>query len=420
MSTGSILNIDKIFKTMSNMTNESKRHLVGKYDKKLEEQYETDFTQSIYHYNSNKPICSNKFNFSPDGTKCKMCNSFSFLFDDGEIIPDEQIIIESGFFKGKRLMIKRFPNCETQFGKYRYGPVDLNSNLISINKIIKRQRMINESCEASHKFAISTLINTSEFPFKSNILCSWVCEYTNLVLFVSKDNLIKTLFTEKMMKDIFFQIFILSGTDTISHGSPSYENTSVMNEKSSYKMNGKKIDMDYTLFIEPCKYSSFTVDYANRKLYFVGKDSIRNIEEPNWNINYNLTNNKNIRVKLTDNPSMKDYLSMRVPSLNVSTELMNYIRFTGINVFPQLYFFLYVTIFLLNKSFYDLFTSSSIYTEFSKLFLENDLDNYLKIINENMGKELNEDEIVQLLIDCNLKIRLDLIPLLGSYMINLY
>ena len=65
--------------------------------------------------------------------------------------------------------------------------------------------------------------------------------------------------------------------------------------------------------------------------------------------------------------------------------------------------------------FYDVFIKSNIYEKFAKIFLDGDLIKYMTKISENFGKELDEDQIVQLLIDADTRIRLDSIQLLCNY-----
>lgn len=417
MNCGSIINSDEIFRKLATASGETKRWLVGKYS--TGDTYETDFTQSVYRYNGHS-ICSNKFDFSVEGTKCYWCNTFSFLFDDGEIIPDVPIVIESGVFKGTRIMIKRYPKCQSIFGKYKPDRVNFTSNLIPINDMIEKQRMINQSCEISHKLAISSLINSSEYPFKANIIGAWLCDTTNIIQRVSEHTLMETVFTDRMMRNTFFQLFVLAGTNLISHGSPSHKVLSIMNEMCTYNVGQKKIEMNTTLFVEPGRYSSFAVDYNKRRLFFVGNESSSDIVEPDWNIEYNLSNCVKGTVKLTKSPCIPEYLQMRVATIRVTHEIMEYIRKTGVNVFPSLYLFIYITIILLNRSFYNAFVQSNLYEPFTKIFIEDDLSKYLTLINNNIGNDLDENQIIQLLIDSELRIRLDANRILGGLIISLY
>lgn len=417
MSCGSILSTDQIFRKLSDITLETKRRLVGKYV--TGDLYETDFTESIYHRHGT-PICSAKFNFSPDGPKCLWCNTFSFLFEDGEIIPDVPIEIESGSYKGKKILIKRYPRLETVFGKYKPSRAEYHSILIPVRDTTQRTRMINQSCDISHKVAISSLINSSEFPFKSNILGAWVCENTNTVEVYPELKLNEIVFNDRMMRNTFFQIFVLAGTSIISHGSPSSSSLMVLNERTTYQMGQKKIDMNSTIFVEPGKYSSFAVDYNNRRLFFVGKDSPDSVPEPQWRMEYVLSTDKKLPTQIIASPSIPEYLSMRIPVIRPNIEMMQYIRLTGINVFPILYLFLYVTILLLNRTFHDLFINSDLYNAFIKIFIEDDIKKYMNVVGQNIGRTLNEDEVLQILINSDVRLRLDGIRMLGGLIAPLY
>ena len=418
MSCGCAANSDKIFEKLGISSYETKRWLVGKYSG-VGDTYETNFEKSVYKYNG-QSICRNKFNFTIEGTKCYWCNSFSFLFEEGEIIPDHPILIESGVFRNRRIVIKRFPLCQSVFGKYIPDNILFTSRLLSVIDVIKRQRMINQSCDVSHKLAIASLINNSEFPFKSNILGAWLCEYSNTVEILAPQTLMNTIFTDKMMRNTFFQLFVLSGTNLFSHGSPSNKNISILNERSKYQLGNTKLEMETTIFIEPETYSSFAADYNNRRLYFVGKESETNVREPNWRIQYKFNTCSKIPLTLTKSPCLLEYLSMRIASIKVTHELMNYVRKTGVNVFPPLYLFLYITIFLLNRSFFETFTRSNLYEKLSNIFLDDDLSKYMVVINANIGNDLNSDQIVDLLIESDIKIRLDSLQMLGCSIAPLY
>ena len=178
--------------------------------------------------------------------------------------------------------------------------------------------------------------------------------------------------------------------------------------------------METTIFIEPETYSSFAADYNNRRLYFVGKESETNVREPNWRIQYNFNTCSKIPLTLTKSPCLLEYLSMRIASIKVTHELMNYVRKTGVNVFPPLYLFLYITIFLLNRSFFETFTRSNLYEKLSNIFLDDDLSKYMVVINANIGNDLNSDQIVDLLIESDIKIRLDSLQMLGCSIAPLY
>lgn len=435
MSCGSILSTDQIFRKLSDITLETKRRLLGKYV--TGDKYETDFTQSIYHRDG-VPICSNKFNFSPDGPKCLWCNTFSFLFDDGDIIPDTPIEIETGVYKGTKILIKRYPRLledsgnlypksltsekqeKTVFGKYKPLSVNYSSALIPVRNTTEKTFMVNQSCDISHKIGISSLINSSEFPFKSNILGAWLCEYIHTVETCPDRKLSNIVFNDRIMRNTFFQLFVLSGTSIISHGAPCSDCIMVSNERTSYSMGQKKIDMNTTILIEPSKYSSFAVDYNNRRLFFVGKDSPDSIQEPHWQIEYILTNENKLPTQIVASPAIPEFLSMRIPVIKPTFEMMQYIRLTGINIFPILYLFLYVTILMLNPSFYDLFVKSDLYDAYVKIFIEDDIKKYMNIVSQNVGRVLNPDEVLQILIDSEVRLRLDGIRILGGLIAPLY
>ena len=157
-----------------------------------------------------------------------------------------------------------------------------------------------------------------------------------------------------------------------------------------------------------------------RRLFFVGKDSPDSIQEPHWQLEYVLTNDRKLPTQIVANPTIPEFLSMRIPVIKPTVEMMQYIRLTGINIFPILYLFLYVTILMLNPSFHDLFVKSDLYDAYVKIFIEDDIRKYMNIVSQNVGKTLNADEVLQILIDSEVRLRLDGIRMLGGLIAPLY
>lgn len=413
-----ITKTDDIFRKLNEISNETKRWLIGKYF--TEAKYTTDLTKSIPSYNG-ESICHRKFNFTTEGTRCFWCNTFSLLSTDGEIYPGIPISIECGSYRGQKLIIDQYDKNSVPFGTYEPDDITLTSHLLNIEKTVVKQRMINRSCDASHSIAISSLINASQFPFKSRILGGWICDKVNLIkLLPMPGNISEILFTPEMAKDIFFQLFFIAGTDSFNHGSPASRHLFVANIPTKFTVGKKEIKMGFTLMIDPDRYSSFSVDYNGRKLYFVGKHSVDTIREPNWNIDFIIGCDNSGRAKITKSPCLKKYLSSRILTLSPSVEIMNYIRLTGINVFPQLYFFLYITIALLNKSFFDSITNNGVLNLIKKIFIDEDYDKYIDIIKSNQNKILSEDEILNLIIVSGVRIRLDLFEILNVDVLELF
>lgn len=414
MSLNCIVNCNDIFTELNKLSLETRRYLLGKYE--TTPTYQTDFSKIVPKHSGEKK-CHLKFNFTVNGPRCFWCNTISLLTKDGDIIPNENIQIKSGTYKGQIITISKHNIPDIPFGTYR--PIEFNykSHLNIINRTISRQRMVNCSDESSHDIAISSLINSdSNLPFKSRTLGAWICDDVNVLKLVpTLGNFNVVNFNHEMMKNTFFQLFVLSATDSFSHGSPSSTNMWISNFPNSFPVgNGKKINMVTTLFLDPGIYSSYTVEYNDRRLYFVGKSSQLDIKEPNWNIGFKFDHGSGNCDNLTKSPCMKSYLEERISTIIPSMEIMNYIRFTGINVFPQIYFFIYMTIALLNRSFYNLFINSEALNIFKKVFLQGDYERYINVINQNIGQNKTADEIIQLLILSRIEIRHDTISLIKS------
>ena len=287
------------------------------------------------------------------------------------------------------------------------------------------ERMINKSCDASHNISISSLINASPVPFKSRILGGWICDNVNTVKILSTPGNIKNVtFNELLTKDILFQIYVLSATDYFNHGSPSSDHLFISMIPNNFDIGGgKKINLSCILFIDPDRYSSYFTEYNGRKLHFVGKHSSEKLEEPSWNIEY-IIGMPSKGIQITKSPIIKSYASNRVVIFKPTIDIINYIRTSGINIFPQLNFFLYLTILLTNRSFYNIFISGKMNDILKKICIiddnSNDYEKYIDVIKENFDRDLNADQIVELIINSNIRIRYDLIQLISSNIIELY
>ena len=412
--TNCIVNSNDVFTEMSKLSLETRRYLLGKYE--TTPSYETNFTKITPKYCGEKK-CHLKFNFTVDGPRCFWCNTMCLLTESGEIIPNEPIPIKSGTYKGQIITVNQYPIPEIPFGTYKPINTNHNSHLNTIRRTVSRQRMVNCSDRSSHDIAISSLLNSDpNLPFKSRTLGSWICDNVNVLKLIPTLGTFNTCsFTSEIMKSTFFQLFVLAATDSFSHGEPSTSNMWISNFPTIFPVDKtRKINMTTTVFLDPSIYSSYTVEYNDRRLYFVGKDSQADIKEPDWNIDFKFNAGKSYCENLTKSPCMKSYLNERISTILPSMELMNYIRFTGINVFPQFYFFIYMTIALLNKSFHENFMKSEALKIFQKTFLEYDYIKYMDTINSHLGENKSADGIIQLLIDSGIRIRHDTITIIKS------
>lgn len=414
-----ILNVNDLIGKLCSNNNEIKRWILGKYNQ--ETPFCTDLTKCVPIYNGVK-ICHKRFSFTQNGPKCPWCNSFCLLTDDGEIVSGEEIKIQTGSMIGQKIIVYKYERKNNPFGLYEPDTPIISSHLSNIKNNITRQRMINKSCDVSHYLAISALINTLDAPYKSRCMGGWVCDTVNIVKIVPNLGTIYSMnFTQQTMKDIFLQVYLLSNSESFNHGSPSTDTFSFNSYVSKTQIiQGKFYNMNITLLVEPDKYSSFFSSYNGRNLYFVGKDSNLTINEPNLNIEYRI-GEKNILYsraffRLSDNPCMSEYIAARITTFKPTYELVNYIRHTGLNPFPPLNLFLYLTILLTNRSFYDEFCTSNFFNMISELLTKEESLRYFTKIRENFGKKLSADEILNILITSDIKIRIDSIYLLGSVM----
>lgn len=412
---------DNIFSKLSEMSTEIKRSLLGKYFTGTD--FKTDLSKVIPIYKGER-ICHKRFNFTLDGGRCFWCNTFSLLTSDGNIISDQPIPIEYGSFRGQRLVISKSEIPNVPFGTYEKHEIRFVSHILNIERMFNMERMINKSCDTSHSIAISSLINSSPVPFKSRILGGWICDEVNTVkMLPTPGNIRNVTFNELLSKDVLFQIYVLSGTDYFNHGSPSANHLFIAAIPNDFDAGGgKKIKLSCILFVDPDRYSSYFTEYNGRKLHFVGKHSTEQIEEPNWNIEY-IIGMPSRGSQLTRSPMIKSYSSNRVAIFRPTMNMINYIRTSGINVFPQLNFFLYLTILLTNRSFYNIFINSKMNDILRKICIiddNNDYEKYITIIRENFDRDLNADQIAELIISSQIRIRYDLLQLISSNIIGMY
>lgn len=411
-----ISNIDELIDNFNNIINESRRHIAGKYTKVVK--YSTDMTSSVPHYKGEK-ICHHKFDFTDKGTRCKYCNTFCLLSEDGEIVSGREITVNAGKIAGYKLIVTQYPLTSTRFGYYEPDILIVDSHVSTINRLLSRQRMINKSCDVSHIISISLLINSNLFYFKTPLLGMWICDNVNIVTYKSNPgSLMDIRFNNKLMLDVLFHVLNISMNETFNHGSPSCNDISFSNEKITLKVGKEDKIINIKMFITPGVYSSFKVNYENRNTFFVGPHSVSEIIEPNWNINH-IIGVKNKGQSVSGSPCMEEYNRNILTVFRPSKEIVNYIRLTGINVFPQLNFFLYLTIALLNSSLFNCFCSHQLFEECETIFVNGEeFNTYISLVRENLDSKLSADEIVDLLVRSNISIRSDVMTVFSTIIVK--
>lgn len=396
---------DDVFRKLSDISTETRRWLVGKYSPKGP--YSIDFTKTVPIYKGAE-ICHLEFDFTVDGPKCKWCNSVCLLTSDGRINNGEIIPIKSGSYRGQEIVVYKYPVPEVEYGKYETIPSQIKSDMNSIRNICKRQWLQNKSDNTSHDIAISCLLNSNNYPFRSRTLGAWVCKDVNIVKLAPTLGSFKTaIFTSDLFKNVFFQLYMLSIIGVFSHGDPNANVMYISNIPSSFDVGGRKIPMTSTLFLDISEYSSYMMDYDGRFLFFVGKEHEFTTIEPDWNLKFTMTTDKVFPKQHTKSPSKPSYLANRMTTFVPSLDIMNYIRKTGVNVFPHLYFIIYMTIVLMNQTFYNLYNSSPAKEIYKSIFVGDDYDRYMEIISSYIGQTPTCDEIILLLANENIHIRDD-------------
>lgn len=416
MSSECITKADDFFKRMFEISNETRRWLVGKYNPKGN--FDIDFEKVIPIYKG-PHICERQFDFTVDGTRCQWCNALCLLTKDGNFIDREHIPIRSGSYRGQELQVFKYPIPDVPFGTYKTIPVQIKSDMNKIRDFCKRQWLQNQSDNVSHDIAISSLLNSNNYPFRSTTLGAWICNEVNLIKLVPTLGSFKNaIFTPDLFKNTFFQLYMMSMIGVFSHGNPNANVLYLSNIPSLFDAGGKKISMTSTLFMDLSEYSSYTMDYDGRFLYYIGKSHNFKIKEPDWNLEFTMTNNKVIPRQHTKSPSKASYLSSRMTTYVPSIEIMNYIRQTGINIFPHMYFIIYMTIVLLNSSFYELYNRSSARNIYSKIFIDGEYTKYMDMISRHQGETPSCDEIIGMLAAENIHIRDDLLEYIKNEMIG--
>ena len=405
MSSQAMLKSDDFFKKLMENSVETRRWLVGKYSAKGN--YNIDLTKSIPIYKG-QDICHQEFNFTIEGTRCPWCNSLCLLTKNGNFNNGDVILIKSGSYRGQEITVYKYPIPEKEFGTYETVQFQNRSHMNVIRNTYKRQWLQNRSDNISHDIAISSILNSYNYPFKSRTLGAWICKDVNLVKLVPSLGSFKTaIFTQDLFKNTFFQLFMLSMIGSFSHGDPNANVLFLSNINSSFEIGSRKIPLSSTLFMDLSEYSSFAYDYDGRYLYFVGKEHDFNVSEPNYNLEFTMTTNNVTPKQHTKSPCKTSYLKSRMVTFIPSIEVMNYIRKTGINVFPHMYFVIYMTIALLNRTFYDIYKNSNAKTIYMSIFVNDDYERYISLIELHLGETPTCDEIITMLQSNNIHIRDD-------------
>lgn len=414
-----IINAEKLFESISNMTNEIKRTILGRYEK--DKYYSTDLTKCIYIYNGcNK--CNNKISFTNVLSQCKYCESFSLLTEDGMISDNKEIVIQTGQYKGIRIVINKFPRCNSpRIGLYEYKPIVNKSLLLTTIIPSNTSRLISNSCNVVHHIVMSVLLNSLQLSIKSSIFGTWVCETINTVSYSPiYGNLYNATFTKKLFYDVFLQMMILSQANNFFIGDVDTDTFSFGNFHSKYVFQSKKeYNVEITLFIKPNEYSAFKLlNYEGKDLMITGPNTLVEVDEPNWGFYESFSGHSDMYprsfYRLTNNPSMSDYVKKRIILFKVNQPIIDYIRKTGINALPTLNLVKALTVLLLNRSFYECFVASPLFDRFKKIFTDDNFDKYITIIHSNFGRRLSADDINNLLINSDVGFRFD-----GYYIFSL-
>lgn len=412
-----ITKADDLFRQLNENLNETRRWLVGKYSPKGN--YNINFDKATPKYDG-PPICTREFDFTPKGPRCHWCNSLCLLTKDGHFVDKEIIQIKSGSYRGQEIQVFKFPLLkDSSFGSYNTIQPQTKSDMNNIRNICKRQWLQNQSDNVSHDIAISCLLNSANYPFRSTTLGVWMCEDINLIKFVPTLGSFKTaIFTPDLFKNTFFQIYMMSMIGSFSHGNPNANCFYVSNMPSSFDVPGKKIQMGSTVFMDMCEYSSYSMDYDGRFLYFTGKAHDFTVEEPEWKLEFSMTNDKLVPRQHTKSPCKPSYLTCRMTTFVPSISIMNYIRSTGVNVFPHMYYIIYMTILLMNQSFFEVYNKSSAKTIFSKIFIDSEYEKYIDMISKHFGETPSCDDIITMLSEANIHIRDDTLEFIKSDMVT--
>lgn len=411
-----ITKVDDFFKKLYEVSAETKRWLVGRYS--TEQNHIIDFEKSIPIYKGPE-VCHHQFDFTTDSPRCMWCNSLCLLtkegnFENGDIIP-----IKSGSFKGQEIKVNKYPVPTIPFGRYETIQPQVKSDMNVIRNVCKRQWLQNKSDDVSHDIAISCILNSFNYPFRSTTLAGWICKDINLIKLVpTLGSLKNAVFTVDLFKNTIFTLYMLSMIGVFSHGDPNANVMYLSNIPSSFDVGQKKIQMTSTLFMDMSEFSSYMMDYDKRFFYFTGKQHEFKTNEPDFNYEFTLTDNKLVPRQHTKSPSKKSYLTSRMTTFIPSIEMMNYIRKTGINISPQLYYMIYMTIVLLNVSFYDIYRESSIKEVFSKIFLNDEYQIYMNMISKHLGETPTCDEIITMLANAKIHIRDDSLDMIKSDMVS--
>lgn len=407
----SLINVDNLFSFLEESNLNARRKLIGAKIEGLEP-FSADFSGHIYEYKGEK-ICHHKFDFTLDGPRCKLCNAFCLLSEDGEIISGRDIRINSGKNIGRHIVVIQYDKEHINFGEYKPVNLRIDSHFSFINNIIKYQIMKNNSCTVSHEVLISSILNTYKTPdtISTKFLGVWVCDKVNLVYYNNIDkNIIDYTFDRRKVIETILSLIYLCTLNNYSQGDPDHSNITIQDVNIDHFIQ-KDVSFKLTsrILVKPSKYSSYRIEYNGRNLFYVDKDSDENPVVPYVEIGYIFNDEINSVLQISESPCMENYLQNRILYIKLNREIIEFIKNTGINLFPGVYLYIYLTIFLLNKSFYEIIkTENDLLIRIRRLFLsDEDFTNYLTMIRTNLERKLSFDEIIQLIISSNIRLRLD-------------
>lgn len=399
------VNVDELFDLWKSVFEEIKRKVLGKYTKETES---FDIEDRIYVYKG-REICNHKFNYLFPGNRCKMCSSLLMLNDVSEFTEDH-IQIEHGKHKGDNISIECYPR-EQHFGKSDYvklSPTDILSLLSPVHfyndefysKVVP---FVVRNGDIDHYVILSSLFN--ELGINSRFLCAYLCNKVRIVKLVPR--FIGTLNGISMSLEIVMSII---------QNIADYCNITNMvhNDNSMKYLSFDFKDSNIVVYLDPSPKTTFSVKgYHERHIMITSANQSQNVDVDIVPTGCLFTNDgrfTNYGNFTNVSPIIEDeglYYFEYMPS---SEELFSFTEQTGMNVFKPFQLYLWFTVLLCEKAFYDLVPFNIL----EYMYIGKDLTKIRKECKKRHGKVTTYEDVKEIMIKLNIKMRPDLIIIIDQ------
>lgn len=408
-----IINIDELFTLWNSRFEEIKRKVLGKYTKENES---FNIEDQIYVYRG-PDICNHKFNFLFPGNRCKMCSSLLLLNDEGEFT-DKPIRIEHGKYRGNSIIVEIHDKPRTHFGENERIHPNMTNVLLTLSPatflntefFVRCLPYKNKYDDLSNYAIMSSLFH--EFGIKTRFLCAYVCNTTKIIKL--RPNFIGTL--EGIHMNSNFAGSILKSIVSMVTDCNIVHNMNQM-EFLSFEIKNSKL----TTYIDPSPKTTFSnKGYYDRNILLVTRH--QNMNTTMKSVPTGVLFTSDDKFMCYDDSFKPISPVIQLPGLyyteyvNSTEELFEFTENTGINAFKPFQFYIWLMVLLCEKKFYECIDSEFL----SYIFFPDDIENVKRLVVEQHDLETKYDDVRRIMIEINIKMRIDILLLIGELIETLF